>query len=90
MIKLEKVWNLILKREKEIFMNKFKTGLDTVSFHIPDNYRNYFQGRAINNTFFMSYLRYRGGQEYFRDELDKKFDGDLPGYISYLKKKYED
>jgi len=58
-----------------------------IEFHNPE-YNEYFNDFMPNNTFFMSFLRYRGGQDFFNEELTKDYNGDLPAYIGALKKRY--
>ena len=55
----------------------------------PNEYREYFDDFDPNNTFFMSFLRYRGGQVFFREELKRDFQNDLPAYIYALKERYD-
>lgn len=52
------------------------------------NYLNYFNDFKPDNTFFMSYLRYRGGQEVFEKTLQIEYQGQLKKYILVLKEKY--
>ncbi len=57
---------------------------DTLPFHDPLKYRyDFSRGKLPHNTWFMSYLRYRGQQDAFRDTLDLKFHGNLPAFIAY-------
>jgi len=74
---------------KRAWINDFIQHLDTVYFIKPEDYAHYFDNFYPNNTFFMSYLRYRGGLGQFQTELNLKFNGDLSQYISYLKQKYK-
>lgn len=62
--------------------------LDTLSFKVrkPLSWQN--GNRLPNNTFFMSYLRYRGKLANFEQELQRKFGGDLRAYVTYLKEAY--
>ncbi len=68
---------------------EFTSSLDTVTFKDSARYRNYFDSFQPNNTFFMSFLRYRGGLGQFEQALMEEFKGDLPAYIRYLKQKYK-
>jgi predicted aminopeptidase len=77
------------EEEKSTWFRSFKDHLDTVEFNNDVHYRNYLQSRELNNTFFMSYLRYRGGQEQFEKTFSGQFNGDLPQYIKYLKAEYD-
>lgn len=63
--------------------------LDTVSFHFPELYLNHFvQGNFPNNTYFMSYRRYRLYQAQFEAEFREKYHGNLTLYLADLAKKY--
>ncbi|UBM58941.1 aminopeptidase [Marinilongibacter aquaticus] len=42
----------------------------------------------INNAFFTAYATYRSKQSFFKEELDKKFNGDFERYLTFLKTKY--
>lgn len=63
--------------------------LDTVSFHFPELYLNHFmQGNLPNNTYFLSYRRYRLYQAQFEAEFREKYHGNLKLYLADLAKKY--
>ena len=76
------------EKKKHEFMDQFIVGLDTIEFNYPDHYKEYFENYVPNNTFFLSYLRYRGDL----DELDKifkeKFNQDVSALLKYYKDKY--
>ncbi len=74
---------------KAAWIKNFIQHLDTVHFKNPGDYDHYFDNVIPNNTFFMSFLRYRGGLGQFRMELSSEFNGDLVHYIAYLKQKYK-
>lgn len=77
------------KDMKSDWYRKFIASLDTVNFHDPDRYQDYFETFYPNNTFFMSFMRYRGGLGHFEKTLNKEFDGDLKRYIAFLKQEYQ-
>ena len=41
-----------------------------------------------NNAFFVGFLTYRSKQNQFQEEFNRKFAGDFPVYLKYLKGKY--
>jgi predicted aminopeptidase len=69
---------------KSDWFGRFMNSLDTVQFNDADRYRDYFETVELNNTFFMSFLRYRGGQKQFKKILKEKFNGNLAAYIQFL------
>jgi predicted aminopeptidase len=73
---------------KSDWFGKFTNSLDTVKFNNPELYRGYFETFKPDNTFFMSFLRYRGEQTQFQETLRNKFEGDLNAYIKFLIRQY--
>ncbi|WP_281616171.1 aminopeptidase [Flammeovirga sp. SubArs3] len=78
--------------EKQEAKNKkieeIKAGIQDLDFA---NYRycNYFNDFTPNNTFFMSYKRYREKQNEFKEQFDNEFNGDFHAYMDYLKDNYK-
>lgn len=72
---------------KKEYIQKIMAGLDTIQFNNPD-YTLGLRGYLPNNTYFMSYARYRS----YQDELDaiynEKFHKNLKQFILYMKRKY--
>jgi len=62
--------------------------LDTLNFVARKPIKWNAEGKLPNNTFFMSYLRYRGKLTTFDKELNDRFGGDLRAYVTYLKETY--
>lgn len=52
------------------------------------NKKRWPDGKLPNNAYFISYLTYKSKQSTYRQELEKKFEGDLSKYLSHLKAKY--
>lgn len=80
--------NLELKKQlKEKMIRTIVRNLDTIRF--TSRYKNlrFFSSGIPNNTYFSSFLQYRGKQPYFIDELNNRFTGNLIRYIEFLKKK---
>ncbi|MBS0000308.1 MAG: aminopeptidase [Cyclobacteriaceae bacterium] len=76
------------KLKSEWFL-EFTSRLDTVKFNNPGLYDDYFDSLELDNNFFMSFLRYRGGQKNFKEQLNEKYNGDLAAYIRFLVREYE-
>lgn len=70
---------------KEELLNTFKEDVKTIAFNNKEFYHHYFDDFAPDNTFFMSFIRYRGEQSVFENELNNSFGGDLKKYIEKLK-----
>jgi predicted aminopeptidase len=51
-------------------------------------YKDYFNDFTPDNTFFMSYLRYRGGQSIFEEAWRIEHQGNLAEYINALKAQF--
>ncbi|GAA4830468.1 aminopeptidase [Algivirga pacifica] len=76
------------KLQKEQLITEIMKGLITVDFY-NKNYYTYFQDFQPNNTFFMSYKRYRERQNQFREQFEQEFDSDFQAYFKYLKETYK-
>ncbi len=78
-----------IKHEKKYAMIStiFKE-IDTLSLHNKDRYLRYFKNFEANNTYFMSFLRYKEKQGTFEETLEKEFQGDLRAYLHHLKSIY--
>ena len=72
--------------------NLIRNWLNDIDSTRLNNYLN-FKERSLeqlpNNTFFMSYLRYNKMQNFFEEEFNTTYSGDLKLYLSYLIKEYE-
>ena len=75
------------ERKKQDFIKGFKRGMKSLDIR-DERYMTFLDKRVINNTFFMSYIRYEKRQNEFREEFERKFQGDFPKYIAYLKDAY--
>lgn len=74
--------------EKTEMMRKVVDELDNIGLAYPEKYRRIFKDSLPNNAYFSSYLRYRSKQKVFEEEYEALFGGDLPLYLSELKKRY--
>lgn len=66
---------------------------DTLSIRDKPRYDKIFQrylqpDSLPNNTFFMSYMRYRGNLDALEKECNQQFGGDIKAYLQYLAEKY--
>lgn len=62
--------------------------VDTILFHHPQKYQNILNSDNINNTYFLSYLRYQSKQDVFLDEFLNTFNSNVASYIEHYKAKY--
>ncbi len=70
------------------FIAQIMMGMNRLPLNIPKRYK--FDPRSDklpNNTFFMSYLRYRERQDLMQEEYDKDFNGSLKLFIEKMKAK---
>lgn len=74
--------------KKQGFIQKVFDNIDTLSLHRKADYARYYENYEANNTFFMSYLRYREKQGDFEKTFREEFGGDLKKYLLYLKSQY--
>jgi len=81
------------QQKKEQMIRHIIARADTLSLKSKEKYaklfRRYLQPDSLpNNTFFMSYMRYRGKQDALEEECMRKFNGQLKPYLQYLTEKY--
>lgn len=66
------------EKAKQAMITEIMNGIVQLPFLIPERYQRKFEtDRPINNTDFMSYLRYHKDQEMLRMVLQNSFRGDL-------------
>jgi len=74
---------------KEELIGAILSSSDTIDFNYPDSYAHLLKEKfAPNNTYFMTFKRYREKQNEFQKDFDTKFNNDFPKYLDYLRKKY--
>ena len=73
---------------KQAFIQEIFENIDTLSLHRKARYLDYYQNYGANNTFFMSYLRYREKQGDFENIFQNEFDSNLKKYLTHLKSQY--
>ncbi|MBD0403177.1 aminopeptidase [Flammeovirga sp. EKP202] len=75
-------------RLKDQKIKEITEGIQDLSF-ANSGYCRYFEDFTPNNTFFMSYKRYRGQQNDFKEEFENDFNSDFHAYMDYLKETYK-
>ncbi|MDN5215934.1 aminopeptidase [Fulvivirgaceae bacterium BMA12] len=75
-------------QRKQTFIEEIFDRIDTLSLHRKSDYLEFYKDYEANNTFFMSYLRYRKNQGQFEETLQNDFDNNLKNYLLYLKSQY--
>jgi predicted aminopeptidase len=73
---------------KQAMINNIVETVDTINFMRPDRFHNRLNSKKINNTYFLSYLRYQSKQDLFREEFRSTFNSNVKAYIEYYKSKY--
>lgn len=73
---------------KDKMISEIIGSADSLNFKSEGYSQRYFKGFVPNNTFFLSYLRYRAKQKTFEHEYSYFFKEDMPSYLDYLKVKY--
>lgn len=54
----------------------------------PAEWQAYFAAQEPNNAYFMSYERYKGGQEELQQQFLNRFKGDLGAFIDFYKSRH--
>lgn len=75
------------KLAKDSLIGEIMESLDTVQFTDVERFKFSFE-EIPNNTYFMSYLRYRSKQDDFEYVLQTKFGGDIVQFIDHYKLEY--
>lgn len=73
---------------KENTIRKIMQTVDTLDLYDTEKYIRYYRDLNPNNTFFMSYLRYRGDFSSLSNELTTKYDGNLRLMLQAYKSRY--
>lgn len=73
---------------KENMIASIVQNVDTITFHKPGKFNNKLIANEINNTYFLSYLRYRSKQDVFMTEFSTDFNGSVKSFIDHYKSKY--
>ena len=62
--------------------------VDTLALADKERYKTYLAEREINNTFFMSYIRYHGDIELLEEELRNQYGGNIKKMLESYKAKF--
>ncbi|MBL4755696.1 MAG: aminopeptidase [Flavobacteriales bacterium] len=74
---------------KEGLIRDILSSSDTIDFNNAESYQYVLQNDFMpNNTYFMTFKRYREKQNEFQAEFDSKFNGNFSKYLSHLKEQY--
>ena len=76
---------LLAKKE---MINDIVKGVDTITFHKPERFHKILNSNEINNTYFLSYLRYRSKQNIFMTEFSTNFNENVKSFIDHYKARY--
>jgi predicted aminopeptidase len=74
---------------KKKIINSIVQSLDTVSFHSKLKYTSLFKSHLPNNAYFIDFIRYDAQKSEMKNELRKKFNGNISAFIESLRKKYK-
>jgi len=69
-------------------INEIVESIDTLGLNNYHLYRKFLEERTINNTFFMSYVRYQGHEEILKRELRERFKGNIELMLRNYKERY--
>lgn len=70
---------------KEQYIRSWVERLDVLSFYDENSYQGKFKDELPNNAFFMAFDRYDSKKEFFADQLNEEFEGDLSAFIEFYK-----
>jgi predicted aminopeptidase len=75
-------------RLKQQAIDRIVQAVDTLQLFRADAYRDHLRRRKPNNTYFMSYLRYRGDLERLEHEYVCKYDSDIRRMLQDYRRRY--
>ena len=78
----------IKNRMKQNIIQDFVKNIESLNFYQPEKYTGLFEQALPNNTFFQSYLRYRGNMNLLEESFVIKFNANLKEMLDYYKNKY--
>ena len=76
------------QKVKENSINKIINSIDTLDLNDKRKYVDYYRKLKPNNTFFMSYLRYRGDLKLLEGEFLNNYQGDIKKMLDNYKVKF--
>ena len=76
--------------QKREILNEITEGIRHLPYHQPERFHKMLDKKVqLNNTDFLSYLRYRKDQSVFREALEKNYNGDLRAMVKDVVEKSE-
>ncbi len=86
---MENDWPVTKKLSiKENAIDQIIATIDTLDLHDRDRYIKFYQARKPNNTFFMSYLRYKGDLKLLEKDLKENYHDNIKEMLDSYKLKY--
>jgi predicted aminopeptidase len=76
-----------LKLKKHTIEN-IVNAVDTITFSRPERYHQVIKSDEINNTYFLTYLRYHSKQGKFTNDFLDNFDANVKTFIDHYKEKF--
>ena len=78
----------VKERQKQQLIKQIIEETGHLPLHNAPAWKAYLAAEEPNNAYFMSYERYKGGQEELDQQFAQNFDGDLKKIIEYYKSRY--
>jgi len=73
---------------KNTLINDIVEGVDSLQFHQPERFHKKIRSENVNNTYFLSYLRYRSKQDIFMIEFENQHYNNVRSFIEHYKSIY--
>lgn len=73
---------------KAQMIEEFVKNIAQLDFNVAERYENLFEDNLPNNTFFQSYLRYRGNLEQLEKQYRQMFNSNLNAMLDYYRSNY--
>ena len=84
----EELSDEVKQKKKEQLIKEFVKRIDSLNFNEAENYLGLFENNLPNNTFFQSYLRYRGSMDQLEQQYIEQFNSRLKAMLDYYKSSY--
>ena len=75
-------------QHKKATIEGIVNAVDTITFYRPERYHHVIKSQEINNTYFLSYLRYHSKQDVFMTEFSTDFNANVKSFIDHYKAKF--
>ncbi|MBL0066265.1 MAG: aminopeptidase [Bacteroidetes bacterium] len=76
------------KQLKSVSIDSIVSSLDTLPFFNKERFKDIYKNQKPNNAYFINFVRYDAMKKKMKMQMDRKFDGDIRKYLTYLKTKY--